>query len=75
MSARNTCAVLELSPITGITHQVRVHLGLGLSCPILGDHKYTYKDKMVPQVRNLLAYMKFCSINDLGLLLGFKYLR
>lgn len=25
-------------------HQIRLHLGLGLGTPILGDHKYSYPD-------------------------------
>ncbi|GFY56677.1 mitochondrial RNA pseudouridine synthase Rpusd4 [Trichonephila inaurata madagascariensis] len=32
-----------------LKHQIRVHFGFGLSCPILGDHKYSYLDKLVPQ--------------------------
>ncbi|GBN78334.1 Mitochondrial RNA pseudouridine synthase rpusd4, partial [Araneus ventricosus] len=32
-----------------IKHQIRVHFGFGLSCPILGDHKYSHLDKLAPQ--------------------------
>ncbi len=35
-------SLLEVKPITGFKHQVRAHLGLGLGCPILGDHKYSH---------------------------------
>ncbi|XP_043205153.1 uncharacterized protein LOC122372258 [Amphibalanus amphitrite] len=35
------CSLLELTPATGVRHQLRVHLGLGLGCPVLGDHKYS----------------------------------
>ncbi len=46
-------ALLEAKPITGYKHQIRVHLGLGLSCPIIGDHKYTYPTEVgKPQVSN-----------------------
>jgi 23S rRNA-/tRNA-specific pseudouridylate synthase len=38
------CGLLEVKPITGYKHQIRLHLGLGLNCPIVGDHKYTYAD-------------------------------
>ena len=31
---------LELKPLTGRTHQLRVHCAEGLGCPILGDGKY-----------------------------------
>ena len=27
-------------------HQIRLHLGLGLGTPVLGDHKYSYPDVM-----------------------------
>lgn len=34
----------------GVKHQMRVHMALGLSCPILGDHKYSHWNKLAPQV-------------------------
>ena len=34
------CCLLELSPITGHKHQLRVHASQILRCPILGDSKY-----------------------------------
>jgi 23S rRNA pseudouridine955/2504/2580 synthase len=33
-------AWLELEPLTGRTHQLRVHCAQGLGCPIVGDGKY-----------------------------------
>ncbi|KAG1693752.1 Mitochondrial RNA pseudouridine synthase Rpusd4 [Nymphon striatum] len=33
----------------GVRHQIRVHSGFGLSCPILGDHKYSHLKKLAPQ--------------------------
>lgn len=39
-AARRRCAWLELKPLTGRTHQLRVHCAEGLGTPILGDGKY-----------------------------------
>ena len=38
-AAGRRAAWLELSPLTGRTHQLRVHC-VGIGCPILGDAKY-----------------------------------
>ncbi|KAF6021389.1 RPUSD4 [Bugula neritina] len=45
----NTAALVELEPETGRKHQLRVHLADGISTPILGDHKYSHRDKLAPQ--------------------------
>ncbi|RWS29586.1 ribosomal pseudouridine synthase-like protein [Leptotrombidium deliense] len=42
-------ALLEVYTETGVRHQIRCHLGFGLRTPILGDHKYSYLDKLAPQ--------------------------
>ncbi|CAL8099518.1 unnamed protein product [Orchesella dallaii] len=42
-------AFLEVEPETGVKHQIRVHLGMGLGCPVIGDHKYSHRDKLAPQ--------------------------
>jgi 23S rRNA pseudouridine955/2504/2580 synthase len=39
-SAQKRAALLELTPLTGRTHQLRVHCAAALGCPILGDGKY-----------------------------------
>jgi 23S rRNA pseudouridine955/2504/2580 synthase len=39
-SAQRRAAWLELRPLTGRTHQLRVHCAQALGCPILGDGKY-----------------------------------
>lgn len=36
---------------TGEKHQMRVHMALALTCPILGDHKYSHSNKLAPQVK------------------------
>ncbi|XP_028931055.1 mitochondrial RNA pseudouridine synthase RPUSD4 [Ornithorhynchus anatinus] len=49
LSGTTSCTLLELRPITGVKHQLRVHLAFGLGCPILGDHKYSNWNKLAPQ--------------------------
>ncbi|MCX7933621.1 MAG: RluA family pseudouridine synthase [Rhodovarius sp.] len=39
-AAKRRAALVELRPLTGRTHQLRVHAAEGLGCPILGDAKY-----------------------------------
>jgi 23S rRNA pseudouridine955/2504/2580 synthase len=39
-SAQRQAAMLELLPLTGRTHQLRVHCAEALKCPIMGDGKY-----------------------------------
>jgi 23S rRNA-/tRNA-specific pseudouridylate synthase len=51
INTRGNAALVELRPETGIKHQLRVHTAFGLSCGILGDHKYDHRDKLAPQVR------------------------
>ncbi|XP_032724897.1 mitochondrial RNA pseudouridine synthase RPUSD4 [Lontra canadensis] len=53
LSSTLSAALLELQPITGVKHQLRVHLSFGLDCPILGDHKYSDWNKLAPQKLSL----------------------
>lgn len=39
-----TAALVEMNPITGRTHQLRVHMA-ELGCPIVGDRKYALRDE------------------------------
>ena len=34
------CSLLEVHPLTGYKHQIRVHLAEGLHAPVAGDYKY-----------------------------------
>ncbi|KAG8522306.1 Mitochondrial RNA pseudouridine synthase Rpusd4 [Galemys pyrenaicus] len=49
LSSTVSSALLELQPVTGVKHQLRVHLSFGLDCPILGDHKYSDWNRLAPQ--------------------------
>ncbi|XP_036132772.1 mitochondrial RNA pseudouridine synthase RPUSD4 isoform X2 [Molossus molossus] len=49
LSSTVSSALLELQPVTGVKHQLRVHLSFGLDCPILGDHKYSDWSRLAPQ--------------------------
>ena len=44
LSSFNSAALVQCNMSTGRKHQIRLHLGLGLGTPILGDHKYSYPD-------------------------------
>lgn len=45
-----SCMVCLYLLLIGVKHQIRVHMALGLTCPILGDHKYSHWNKLAPQV-------------------------
>uniref|UniRef100_A0A4W3HFG9 Pseudouridylate synthase RPUSD4, mitochondrial n=1 Tax=Callorhinchus milii TaxID=7868 RepID=A0A4W3HFG9_CALMI len=49
LESSGSCALVEMQPITGVKHQLRVHAALALNCPILGDHKYSTWAQLVPQ--------------------------
>ena len=51
LDSNDYAALIECQPLTGIKHQIRVHLSCGLNCPILGDHKYSHHLKLAPQVK------------------------
>ncbi|OQR74656.1 RNA pseudouridylate synthase domain-containing protein 4-like [Tropilaelaps mercedesae] len=49
VSAHDSAGYWKLRPVTGYKHQIRVHLGFGLRCTILGDHKYSHVKNLNPQ--------------------------
>ena len=46
LSTNGSAAMVECLMVSGVKHQIRVHLGLGLGTPILGDSKVR-KNKMI----------------------------
>lgn len=59
LSEHNGFYLLEIKPITGRTHQIRVQLS-SMNCPIVGDNKYGYprgnKDKSICLHSHKLAF-------------------
>ncbi|KAM6927224.1 pseudouridylate synthase RPUSD4, mitochondrial [Xenentodon cancila] len=49
LDSNSGCSLTELQPLTGVKHQLRVHMAFALGCPILGDHKYSHWSKLAPQ--------------------------
>ncbi|KAL7837233.1 hypothetical protein SRHO_G00269440 [Serrasalmus rhombeus] len=49
LDSSSGCSLVEVQPVTEVKHQLRVHMALALACPILGDHKYAYWNKLAPQ--------------------------
>uniref|UniRef100_A0A3Q3MZR3 Pseudouridylate synthase RPUSD4, mitochondrial n=1 Tax=Labrus bergylta TaxID=56723 RepID=A0A3Q3MZR3_9LABR len=49
IDSSNGCSLVELQPYTRVKHQTRVHMAYALTCPILGDHKYSHWSKLAPQ--------------------------
>ncbi|KAF7257882.1 hypothetical protein EG68_05070 [Paragonimus skrjabini miyazakii] len=49
LDRRNDAALVLCSSLSGVKHQIRVHLSMGLHTPILGDHKYSHATFLAPQ--------------------------
>lgn len=49
LDSSGNAALIDVTTQSGVKHQIRVHFGFGLRCPVLGDHKYSYLDKLAPQ--------------------------
>ena len=55
------CAHLELQPVTGRTHQLRVHCA-HLGCPILGDPQYGTEASLALSRQFSLPHQQLCAI-------------
>lgn len=38
--SEDNCSLIDVQPITGFRHQIRVHLADAIMCPVLGDYKF-----------------------------------
>ena len=61
LEARAGCAKLELSPLTGRTHQLRLHCAY-LGCPILGDPQYGTPGSLTLSARYGIAGQQLCAV-------------
>ena len=43
-------SLVEFNPITGRTHQIRIHAAQELKCPIIGDTKYGSTASLIPEL-------------------------
>ena len=55
------CSRLELEPITGRTHQLRVHCA-HIGCPILGDPQYGTAESLALSKRFSLPHQQLCAV-------------
>ena len=57
----DACTHLRLSPITGRTHQLRVHCA-HIGCPILGDPQYGTAESLALSERFSLPHQQLCAV-------------
>ena len=62
LETRNGCAKLELSPLTGRTHQLRLHCR-ALGCPILGDPQYGTAESLAFSAQHGIAGQQLCAVS------------
>lgn len=61
LERENGCSLLQLRPITGRTHQLRVHCSYE-GYPILGDPQYGNPDSQAESVRRGYTYQQLCAV-------------
>jgi 23S rRNA pseudouridine955/2504/2580 synthase len=65
LEIKNKIGLLEINPITGRTHQIRVHLSYCLKTPILGDFKYNFAS--IPSIDTKRLYLHASKIDFLDI--------
>lgn len=61
LAQRNGCALLELRPLTGRTHQLRLHCA-AMECPIVGDPQYGSPESRAFSDRLGLQGQQLCAV-------------
>ena len=61
MKRFETCSHLELEPVTGRTHQLRVHCA-HIGCPILGDPQYGTVESLALSAQLDLPHQQLCAV-------------
>lgn len=52
IKSKNNVSYLEVTPLTGRKHQIRIHLSQELKHPIVGDFKYGFKPEVIQDYWN-----------------------
>jgi 23S rRNA-/tRNA-specific pseudouridylate synthase len=68
LASSNGVSLVEFIPLTGRTHQIRIHAAQSLGTPIVGDMKYGGKDSL-PTVwpkKNLCLHSSETTVNLFG---------
>ncbi len=60
MKSYENSSLLELKPMTGRTHQLRLHCAY-IGCPILGDPQYGTEESQAYSARMGLTYQRLCA--------------
>ncbi len=61
LETRSDCARLELTPLTGRTHQLRLHCA-HLGCPILGDPQYGSPESLAFSALHGIEGQQLCAV-------------
>ena len=62
LASDGTLSVLELRPLTGRTHQLRLHCA-HIGCPIVGDPQYGSEESQAFSLANGIEYQQLCAVS------------